>query len=141
MKLRELQSKLRQDPEYAAAARELKPLLDLADEILELRLERGWSQAELARRVGTRQANISRIENGLGNPTLKFLQKLAKAFGTEFSVHLKRTKPVGHTTVIYVPVVPRDRFVAGHGKTKRLGSPWNESDSKPRRKVKLSVVA
>jgi transcriptional regulator with XRE-family HTH domain len=141
MKLRELRNELRQDPEYAAAERELKPLLDLADEILELRLERGWSQADLARHVGTRQANISRIENGLGNPTYKFLQKLAEAFDTELSIHIKPQDPVEHTTVVYVSVVSRNQVIASQGTTRRLGSPWYEPESKPRRKVKLSVAA
>lgn len=89
MKLEEYFEELQQDPEYAAAEKELKPLLDLADEILELRLERGWSQSELARRAHTKQANISRLESGLANPTMKFLQKLARAFGTELSVSLQ----------------------------------------------------
>ena len=83
MKLENYVEQLKGDAEYQAAARELKPMLDLADEILRLRLERGWSQSELARRAGTKQANISRIEAGLGNPTFKFIQKLARVFDTE----------------------------------------------------------
>jgi transcriptional regulator with XRE-family HTH domain len=141
VKLRELRKELHQGSEYAAAERELEPLLDLADEILELRLEKGWSQAELAQRVGTRQANISRIESGLGNPTYKFLQKLAEAFGTKLSIHIQPPRLVEHTTVVYVPVVPRDQVIASEGTTRRLHSPWYESENEPRRQVKLSVVA
>jgi transcriptional regulator with XRE-family HTH domain len=101
MRLDDLRTELRQDPEYVAAERALRPLMDLADEILELRLERGWSQAELADRVGTKQANISRIESGLGNPTFKFLQKLAAAFGTELAIHVKPQQSVERTRVVY----------------------------------------
>jgi transcriptional regulator with XRE-family HTH domain len=47
--------------------------------VLRARLEKGWTQTELARRVGTKQANISRIEAGLANPTLELVQKVCKA--------------------------------------------------------------
>jgi transcriptional regulator with XRE-family HTH domain len=56
----------------------LKVHFALADAVLRTRIERGWSQTELAERVGTKQANISRIESGLGNPTLNLLQKIIK---------------------------------------------------------------
>ena len=89
MKHREYVERLRQDPEYVAAEEELRPYLDLANDVLDLRLENGWTQAELARRAGTRQPNISRMEDGLANPTLKFLHKLAKALGARLVVHLE----------------------------------------------------
>jgi transcriptional regulator with XRE-family HTH domain len=82
-------AKRRQDPEYRAVERELRPILDLADDVFHLRMERGWTQAELARLVGTKQANISRLENGEANPTFKFLQKLSKAFDTDLTVRLR----------------------------------------------------
>ncbi len=82
-------AKRRQDSEYRAVERELRPILDLADDVFHLRMERGWTQAELARLVGTKQANISRLENGEANPTVKFLQKLSKAFGTDLTVRLR----------------------------------------------------
>lgn len=39
----------------------------------------GLSQRELADRSGVRQADISRIERGAGNPTESTLQRLAEA--------------------------------------------------------------
>ncbi len=96
----------RQDPEYREVADKLKPILDLADEVFELRMERGWTQAELAEQVGTAQANISRLENGLANPTFDFLEKLSEAFGTQLSVRLRRQPPRIETRVI--PVVLTD---------------------------------
>jgi transcriptional regulator with XRE-family HTH domain len=48
-------------------------------ELGKLRLDRKLSQAELAAKVGTRQANISRLERGQGNPRLKTLLKIAQA--------------------------------------------------------------
>ena len=86
-------AKRRQLPEYVEVEELLRPVLDLADNVFDLRMERGWTQAELAERVGTKQANISRLENGLANPTLRFLEKLSEVFNTELIVRLQR-RPV-----------------------------------------------
>lgn len=80
--------KRRQDPEYVRVEQQLKPLLDLANDVIRLRTERGWTQKELAQRVGTRQANISRLENGLANPTFRFMQKLSEVFGVDLTLRL-----------------------------------------------------
>ncbi len=47
------------------------------------RIQRGWSQSELARRVGTKQANISRIESALANPTLELVQRILRVLELE----------------------------------------------------------
>jgi transcriptional regulator with XRE-family HTH domain len=91
MTLNELDLLLAQDPEYLAAERELRPDLNLADDVITLRVEVGWSQAELATQVGTNQANISRLESALANPTLKFLKRVARALGAELDVRLQRS--------------------------------------------------
>ena len=75
-----------QDPEVAAAQARLQPKLDLARQVLHLRLERGWTQEELAERGGTKQANISRLENARLNPSVEMLQKIAAALGAELAV-------------------------------------------------------
>ena len=80
--------KRRQDPEYVRIEQQLKPLLDLANDVIRLRTERGWTQKELAQRVGTRQANISRLENGLANPTFRFLQKLSEVFEVDLTLRM-----------------------------------------------------
>jgi transcriptional regulator with XRE-family HTH domain len=80
--------KRRQDPEYVKVEQQLRPLLNLANDVIRLRTERGWTQKELAQRVGTRQANISRLENGLANPTFRFLQKLSEVFGVDLTLRL-----------------------------------------------------
>ena len=102
-------AKRRRSPGYMEVEKRLKPVLDLADDVLELRMERGWTQAELAERVGTKQANISRLENGLSNPTLRFLERLSEVFETELVVRLRRrpieafTQPARvYTTILYV---------------------------------------
>lgn len=44
------------------------------------------TQAELAEKSGVRQSDISEIENGLGNPTKKTLEKLGVALGIDFVI-------------------------------------------------------
>jgi transcriptional regulator with XRE-family HTH domain len=49
------------------------------DQMSRLREERGLSQSQLAEMVGANQATISKIERGLGNPTLTMIRRIAKA--------------------------------------------------------------
>jgi len=102
MKHEDFLKELRQDPEYVAAEAELKPILDIANAVLRLRLAKGWSQSELARRAGTKQANISKLENGLGNPTLDFLRRVAKALDTDLSIQFERPEAVDAQRVVLV---------------------------------------
>jgi len=91
MRLIDHRKKLRQDPEYIAAEKELRPYLVLADNVLRLRLEKGWSQSELAKRAGTKQSNISRLEDGISNPTLKFIAKLSEALDVDIAELMKES--------------------------------------------------
>lgn len=56
--------------------------------IAEARNEKGMSQRELASKTGVMQAEISKIEQGKGNPTLLTLQKIAKSLGRSISSFL-----------------------------------------------------
>lgn len=46
-----------------------------------LRLQKGWSQAELAKRASTSQSYIARLELGNVDPQVSTVKKLAKALG------------------------------------------------------------
>jgi UDP-N-acetylglucosamine 1-carboxyvinyltransferase len=48
-----------------------------------MRLERGWTQEELAEAVGSSQSAIHRIEKGSQNITLPMVKKLSEAFGKQ----------------------------------------------------------
>ena len=66
-----------QDEERVSQFREL---------VFRLRTEAGLTQAELARRMGTTQSAIARIEGGGSRPTLETLERLAAAVGKEFVI-------------------------------------------------------
>ncbi len=53
-----------------------------------LRLNEEWSQEELALRVGVKPSEISHLESGRRNPTLRTLQRLARAFDVRCSYML-----------------------------------------------------
>ena len=46
-----------------------------------LRLEKGWSQKQLAEKLNTKQPYIARIENGIEDMQLSTIKKLSKIFG------------------------------------------------------------
>lgn len=56
------------------------------------RLRSGLSQAELARRAGTSQAAISRIESGREQPTLERLEQILAGLGWKAAIELE---PIG----------------------------------------------
>lgn len=49
--------------------------------IAQLRLKKGWSQAELARRAETSQPYIARLEQGNVDPQMSTAQKISKVLG------------------------------------------------------------
>ena len=96
-------NKINGNEEYQKAVKELKAIFDFGDAILRKRIEKGWSQTELARRVGTRQANISRIEAGLANPTLSLIQKISDVLEIEIQfTSITREKEVFHKKFRFV---------------------------------------
>lgn len=59
--------------------------MSLAHQIIALREQRGWSQKDLADRMGTQQSVISRLENpDYGRVSLKTIIKVADAFDVGF---------------------------------------------------------
>ena len=54
-----------------------------------IRLERGYSQAELAGRIGTKQPAIARIERGRSLPSLGMMSKLLEALDVQYNISLK----------------------------------------------------
>jgi len=76
--------------EYVEAEKRLQAKFALGNAILRGRIQRGWSQSELAKAVGTKQANISRIEAALANPTLDLIKRLCDTLGIELRFEEKR---------------------------------------------------
>ena len=82
------------EPEFVAALQEMEPEFQAAKEVLRLRLAQGLTQQELAERIGTKQASISRLERASYKPNLGFLQRVAEALNARVEI---RFVPREHT--------------------------------------------
>lgn len=79
-----------QDPEFRRGYPEGLQAVRLAYRLHQLREGRGWSQAELARRMGTSQQAISRLEQGdHDGVTLRTLARMAEALDAELVVQIR----------------------------------------------------
>src|SRR3989344_4289377 len=70
------------DPEFKAEYDRLQPEFAVIRAIIRARTKTGFSQEELARKIGTKQSVISRLESGRANPSVAFLKRLAKALNS-----------------------------------------------------------
>ena len=82
----EVKQRMLQDPEVAAAYDELTPEYEIANQLIQARLERGLTQKELADKIGTRQGHISRMESGQQNISIGMLKRVAKALDKKVHV-------------------------------------------------------
>lgn len=74
------------NPEFKKVWEKTEPEYLLARQLIKKRLEKKMSQRELAKKLKTSQAVISRIETMSGNPTLYQLKKIASALGTNLQL-------------------------------------------------------
>lgn len=77
------------DPEFKKAWKESEPEYLLAIELIKNRLEKKMSQRDLAKKVKTTQAVISRIETMNANPSLSLLKRIAKVLGSNLQLNFK----------------------------------------------------
>lgn len=71
-----------EDPKLRAEYAKLQPEFAL----IRARIEKGLTQEDLAKRIGTKQSVISRLESGKRNPSIAFLQKLAQALNSYLEI-------------------------------------------------------
>ena len=80
------------DPETRAEYDRLDPEFALLDELLKARQQAGVSQAEIARRMGTKPPAVSRLLAGVASdkhsPSIATLRKYAAACGLRLEIHL-----------------------------------------------------
>ena len=68
----------------------ISPKLALALQLRSMRRESGWSQAQLAKRVGVSQQQIAKLEDPDANPTLETIMKVAEAFDMNVLLTFKK---------------------------------------------------
>lgn len=63
-----------------------RPEMQIARALVAVRRDKRITQQQLAERTGIAQADISRLENGNSNPSLRTLQRLADGLGMKIEV-------------------------------------------------------
>jgi ribosome-binding protein aMBF1 (putative translation factor) len=87
--LKELKAKAFKNPKVKTAYDLLEDEYALAAVLIDARAKAKLTQSELARRMGTTQSAIARMESGRAVPSGATLLKLAKAVGRRLSVQFR----------------------------------------------------
>lgn len=74
------------DPEFRAEYEALEPEFAIIQAMIDARKNTGLTQKELAEKTGITQADISKLENGNANPSLRTLRRLAKGLGMRLKI-------------------------------------------------------
>ena len=81
-----------QDPEFRKEYEALQPEYEIKRAMIQARMNSGMTQKQLAEKTGIAQADISKLENGNANPSLRTLQRLASAMGMQVKLEFVPVK-------------------------------------------------
>ncbi|OGG16093.1 transcriptional regulator [Candidatus Gottesmanbacteria bacterium RIFCSPHIGHO2_02_FULL_39_11] len=79
---------LLKDPEFKKEYDRLEPEFALVRSLIRSRIKRKLTQAQLAKKIGSKQAVISRLESGNANPTIGFLKKISEALNLPLHIQI-----------------------------------------------------
>lgn len=82
-----------QDPDFRAEYAALENEFTIIQAMIDARKSSGLTQKQLAQRTGIAQSDISKLENGNANPSLKTLQRLAEGMGMKLKISFQ---PMAH---------------------------------------------
>ncbi len=88
----EMKARHEKDPKYWVEAMRF----DFGDEVGRMMEERGVTRAELARRLGSSPAYVTRFFRAMFNPTLLTLAKVAVALDARVSLHMHPAEASAH---------------------------------------------
>lgn len=83
-----LKKKMLADPAVRKAYDELAPEYEIARELIKARSRAGLTQSDVAKRMGTTQSVIARMESGSVLPSMSSLVRYAKVTGSRTVVKL-----------------------------------------------------
>lgn len=82
----EFLNKQLENPEFKKEWDDIQPEMDVIRAMIDARISQNITQKELAERTGINQADISKLENGTRNPSLKLLKRLADGMDMNLSL-------------------------------------------------------
>ena len=74
------------DPEFRAEYEALQPERAVIQAMIDARRNSGLTQKQLSELTGIAQSDISKLENGSSNPSIRTLQRLASGMGMTLKV-------------------------------------------------------
>lgn len=77
------------DPEYRREYEKLEPEFQIARALIDARIKKKMTQAEIARKAGTKQPVISRLEGAQGSPSLSLIKRIATALDARLIFRLE----------------------------------------------------
>jgi len=94
-RIQDLHKKWLKEPKYKKAYDAQEQEFALAAAMVQARSRAGLTQQQLARKMGTTQPAVARLEAGRTRPSYRTLERLAAATGSRLLVRLEpRTSPV-----------------------------------------------
>ncbi len=75
-----------EDPKFKREYDALEPQFTVIQAIIDARRQNGITQKELSERTGIAQGDISKMENGSANPSVKTLERVAAALGKRLKI-------------------------------------------------------
>ena len=74
------------DPKFKKEYDALEPEFEIIQAMIDARKDAGLTQQELAKRTGIAQSDISKLERGNANPSLRTLRRLAAGMGKKLHI-------------------------------------------------------
>lgn len=80
------------DPEFKKEYEAIAPEFAIIQAMIDARRSSGMTQKQLAEKTGITQADISKLERGNANPSLRTLQRLAAGMGMQIKIEFVPAK-------------------------------------------------
>jgi ribosome-binding protein aMBF1 (putative translation factor) len=89
-RISDMHKKWMKEPKYRKAYEALEEEFVLASALIDARNRAGLTQEELARKMGTTQPVVARLESGRTRPSMRTLERLAEAIGSRLLISFER---------------------------------------------------
>lgn len=87
----DMHKKWMKEPKYRMAYEALEEEFVLASAVIDVRNRAGLTQEQLARKMGTTQPFVARLESGRTRPSMRTLERLAEATGSRLLIRFEPT--------------------------------------------------
>ena len=88
-RISDMHRKWMKEPKYREAYEALEEEFVLASAVIDARNRAGLTQQELARKMGTTQPVVARLESGRTRPSMRTLERLAEATGSRLLIRFE----------------------------------------------------